>query len=442
MNILVVDDEIEYRQVLKIILDKRGYDTDTAANGEEALRMIKKKNYDLILTDLLMDKMDGVELLKRVKKINENIQVIIITGYGTIENAVEAIKKGAYNYFVKSHAPGILLKDIKKIKEMLLSKKKDKHLNEGFILDSKSEKFKECIHIAKKAADSNANILILGESGVGKEVIANYIHVCSSREKEKFMPINCSAFAESLLESELFGHEKGAFTGAIERRIGKLESVKGGTLFLDEVGDISLNTQVKLLRVLENRRIERIGSNNSIDVNFGLISATNKNISDEIFRGSFREDFFYRISTITIEIPPLRERREDIINLIDFFLNKSKLKYNKEIDHVEDGVMNFLRDYHYPGNIRELKNIIEMLVVLSEGGYVLEKYLPKDKNENRHSLQKINIIKPLKEMRNEIEAEYIKKVLDICENNISKAARELKISRRQLFNKVTEYNLK
>ncbi|CEK33705.1 two-component response regulator,Transcriptional regulatory protein ZraR,acetoacetate metabolism regulatory protein AtoC,Transcriptional regulator containing PAS, AAA-type ATPase, and DNA-binding domains,nitrogen regulation protein NR(I),Sigma-54 interaction domain [[Clostridium] sordellii] len=319
MKILIVDDEIEYANVMKKIIKKKGYEVNVALSGLEAISIIEKdKSYDLVLSDLIMDKMNGVELLENVKIINKDIEVILVTGYGTIENAVDAMKKGAFSYFIKSNPTKDLLNEIQKVKESI-DLKSPKKTRDEFKLTTKSKKFKDIIKIAEKVAISDINILILGESGVGKDVLARYIHNLSNRKDNAFVAVNCCAFSDGLLESELFGHEKGAFTGANERRKGRFELANRGTLFLDEIGDVSLDVQVKLLRTLENGIIERLGSNNQIKSDFRLISATNKNFKEEIEKGSIREDFFYRISTISITIPPLRERKEDLNELIKFF---------------------------------------------------------------------------------------------------------------------------
>lgn len=445
-KILVVDDEKEYREVFQMILEDKGYITEVACSGEEALEKLKNKKYDLVLSDLIMSGMDGVELLKKIKEEFSETEVIIVTGYGTVKNAVEAMKKGAYTYFIKSHDPEELLIEIEKIKKLVFLENDNEILkgqvpDSKFMLNTDNKRFKKIIDIAQKAAKSNANILILGESGAGKEVFARHIHNFSDRNDKHFVAVNCHAFSDSLLESELFGHEKGAFTGAIDRRMGRFEAAHRGTLFLDEIGDISLSTQVKLLRTIETRKIERLGSNKSIDVDFRLICATNKEMHKSIIDGEFREDLFYRISTITIEIPPLRERKEDIPNLIDFFFEKSKVDLKKKVLKIEKEVMDFLINYDYPGNVRELKNIVERLVVLSENGIIKEIDLPEYK-DNHTRIEETQEIKPLKEIRKEAEAKYIEKVLEKCGYNITEAARKLDISRRQLFNKINEYKLK
>jgi len=445
-KILIVDDELEHREVLQMIVEDNGYAAETAASGMEALEKLDGGGFQLVITDLIMDGMDGIELLEKIKAKHDKLEVIIITGYGTIENAVLAMQKGAFTYFVKGHDPEELLSEIKKVAGSSSKQEEyeiDLESDPNFMLRTKNKKFNKVLQIAKKAAQSNINILLLGESGVGKEVFSRYIHNCSQRKDRTFVPVNCQAFSDGLLESELFGHEKGAFTGAVEQRKGRFEAAHGGTLFLDELGEISLSTQVKLLRAIETKIIEKIGSNRPIDVDFRLICATNKNLRKEISKGNFREDFFYRISTISIEIPPLRERREDIPLLLDFFLEKASFKFNQKISRIEEGVMDFLISYDYPGNIRELKNIIERLVVLSEDGAILKRYLP----ELEHCLDEdeedeMENVRPLRDVRRDLETRYIKKVLEMCEDNISEAARKLEISRRQLFNKIGEYGLK
>lgn len=309
------------------------------------------------------------------------------------------------------------------------------------MLKTSSKKFKKALEIARKASASNANIFILGESGVGKEVLSRYIHHHSERCDKPFIAVNCHAFSETLLESELFGHEKGSFTGALERRIGRFEAAHNGTLFLDEIGDTSLDTQVKLLRTIENKKIERIGNNQAIAINFRLICATNRDIYKMVAKQIFRKDLFYRISTITVEIPPLRERKGDLPELINFFLQKVQNDLKKEIKVIEPKVMRFLLNYHYPGNVRELKNIVERLVVLSDNGVVRAEEIADIKSTGSLTQYGKNI-KTLKQFRSETEATYIQEVLNLCNYNRTETAKKLDISRRQLFNKLIEYGLK
>jgi transcriptional regulator with PAS, ATPase and Fis domain len=290
-------------------------------------------------------------------------------------------------------------------------------------------------------AMSNSNILILGESGTGKEVIAKHIHQCSSRKDENFVAVNCQVFSDGLLESELFGHEKGAFTGAIEKRIGRFEEADKGTLFLDEIGEIHPNIQVKLLRSIENKSIERIGSNKKIGIDLRLISATHKDLFKNIEKGEFREDLFYRINTIIIEIPPLRERKEDIPAFINFFLNMFKNEMKKNIENIEGELLEILMNYDYPGNIRELKNIIERLVVLSDSNMLSKRDLPIIRVKSNETGRTDLNLRTLKDVRQNAERKHIQQILMNCGNNISEAAKVLDISRRQLYNKIYEYNI-
>ncbi|MBS4535188.1 sigma-54-dependent Fis family transcriptional regulator [Clostridium sp. D2Q-14] len=442
-KILIVDDEIEYQEVLKMILGDNGYYVKSVSSGLEALEVLNNEKFHLVLTDLIMDGINGIELLERIKGDYYDLDIILITGYGSIENAVDAMKKGAYSYFVKGEDPKKLLIEVKKLAKINAKNKFYKNESqENILLKTNNKEFLKIMKIARKVANSNVNVLITGESGVGKEILAKYIHKCSNRKKEKFVPVNCQSLPENLLESELFGHEKGSFTGAMEKRIGRFEESNGGTLFLDEIGEMPISLQVKLLRVIETKSIERVGSNKNIKIDSKLISATNRNIFEEIKCGNFREDLFYRINTITLEIPPLRDRREDINMFINFFLEKCKRDMKKNIIDIENKVMEFLLSYDYPGNIRELKNIIERLIVLSEDGIIKFKDLPSIRHERIYHESDNDTIKSLKEVRKEVEVEHIKKVIEKCNGNLTYTAKYLNISRRQLYNKVLEYNLK
>lgn len=445
-KILVVDDETEFTDVYKIIFEDKGFNTFSVSSGEECLEILKVQSFDLVLTDLKMSGMSGLELLKVIRQEKYNCEVMLVTGYGTIESAVNAMKLGAFGYFIKGNDPEVLLKEIDKLVK-IKSLEQDNFsirskLNDfNYLLESNSTKFKNILKVSEKAALSNSNILILGESGTGKEVIAKYIHHVSERKDENFVAVNCQIFSDGVLESELFGHEKGAFTGAIERRIGRFEEANNGTLFLDEIGELSLNTQVKLLRAIENKSFERIGSNKNISTNIRLVSATNRKLAEEVKNGRFREDLFYRINTITIEVPSLRERKEDIPILLNFFLNQMQQEMKKKITKVEDGLIDLLTVYDYPGNIRELKNIIERLVVLADDGTIRKRDLP-DLKLYDDSQQSLEEIKSLKDIRQTAEEKYIRNILAKCSGNISEAARLMDISRRQLFNKLVEYDIK
>jgi len=454
-NILVVDDEQDYCDVLKMILQSKGYQVTTCNSGREALELMGKSDYDLVVTDLMMPGMNGDVLMQYIKRKGIPVEVIIMTAYGTIEKAVQAMKDGAYTYITKGTDPEELILEIARLSEekrlkMDNSLLRDMISSRGYMLDSRSPKFRQVLALAERAAKSEASILILGESGTGKEVLASHIHDLSNRKDNNFLELNCQALSESILESELFGHEKGSFTGAAQRRIGLFEASNHGTLFLDEIGGISMNLQGKLLKAIENKQIYRLGSNVPIDVDFRLITATNRNLHKDMQEEQFRSDLFYRISTIVLELPPLNQRREDIPLFIDYFLKKYEIETAKPVVSMSEGVKEFLHNYNYPGNIRELKNIIERLVVLSDNGYISEECLPPD---IMHAASKVEISVQeesgmvakdlsLKELRSDIEKKYIVNLMQKYPNNLDKVAEVLAITRRQLFNKLVEYGLK
>ena len=458
LNILVVDDEPDYCEVLKIILLEAEYKVTTCSNGIEALKLVKKEDYDLVVTDLMMPYMNGDELLHEIKKIKPSTEVIIMTAYGTIEKAVTTMKEGAYTYITKGSAPEELLFEIKRLsnsKQMEIenSMLRKQTYGKGYMLETKDPAFQKVLALAERAAGSDSNMLILGESGSGKEVLATHIHNYSKRKDKNFLELNCQALSESLLESELFGHERGAFTGAMQKRIGLFEAAQNGTLFLDEIGGISPNLQGKLLKTIENKQIYRLGNNTPIDVDFRLIAATNRNLYSDMKEELFRSDLFYRISTIVLEIPPLRERQEDIPLFIDYFMEKYQNESNKKIHSISKNVENFLLSYTYPGNVRELKNIIERLVVLSDNGCVGEDCLPPEVQGSLSPFAeqaRPNSVKntdwenepSLRNLRKELEKDYIESLLNKYPQNLDKVSLILDITRRQLFNKLVEYDLK
>lgn len=438
LKILVVDDEQHYCDVIRMILEAESYQVVSTTHPLEVLDLLEKETFDLVLSDFFMQEMEGFELLREIKREHPDTEVIIFTGYGSIKNAVEAMKEGAFSYYIKSHDPDELLFEIAKVKRIAELKLKTNQpaLTGQYLMHSKNAKMKKAIDMIDKVANSPANIMLLGESGVGKEAFAAYIHAKSGRNEGNFVPVNCHAYSKSLLESELFGHEKGAYTGATETRIGKFESADGGTLFLDEIGDATLDMQLKMLRVLDTKRIERIGSNKLIDVNFRLVCATNRNIQEMIKEGQFREDFYYRISTFVLEIPPLRERREDLVAMVHFFVSKLSNDMKKSIKRVDDDLMHYLLQYDYPGNIRELKNMIERLIVLSPDG-VLRKGDLYVHNGN----QPTRSFETLKSYRKHMEKQYIENVLRSTGGHLTQASGILGISRRQLFNLIQEHHI-
>ncbi len=375
--ILVVDDEPLQRDILKTILDDEGYETHTASSGESGLKIIREIKPDVVLTDLKMDGMDGIELMESLPNEPFEPTAIVMTAYGTISSAVEAIKKGAFDYLTKPLDKEVLLITIKRAVERVNLQKENLRLQkdlfgrfaiEGII--GSSAKMVEAVEVMKKVTSSNVNVLILGESGTGKELAARAIHYNSSRRTRPFIAVNCAAIPENLLESELFGHEPEAFTGAISRNIGLFEAANAGTIFLDEVGDLPALTQSKILRVLQDKEIRRVGSRESIKVNVRIIAATNKDLEKAIMNKTFREDLYYRLKVITINLPPLRERREDIPELVMFFIKKYNHEFGKRIKGIDDSAMKALREYHWPGNIRQLEAVTERAIIMCETQHI------------------------------------------------------------------------
>ncbi len=444
VNILIVDDEADYRDTLSIFFEALGYSTEKVKSAEDALKLLDRKFFPIIVTDMMMDGMSGIDLLKIVKKeYADEIEVIMVTGYGSIETAVETIKTGAFGYFIKSHNPKELQEEVERAaKSMEIRKWKSIEASKmNFVVSSKNPKMAKIWALVEKLADSDANVLITGESGTGKEIMANRIHELSGRKNEAFVPINCQSIPASLIESELFGHEKGAFTGANESHKGKLEKGNMGTIFLDEIGDMSTDMQGKLLRVLENHQIERVGSNVSIDVNFRVISATNKPLSDMVKEGYFRGDLMYRINTFEIDIPPLRERREDIPTFVNYFTRRYVAKTGKCICGISEDTWQFLLNYNYPGNVRELKNMIERMVILAPKDGIL--HMDDKKGVGYlNEIEDMGVVEPYRDAKRKWERNYIIGVLDKEYGNITKAADIMELSRRQLFNKMKELNIK
>ena len=450
-RILIVDDEVEYQTVFSYILSAGGYMVETASSGREALEKLEKESFDLVMTDFKIPEMDGLALMKEVKDKHPGTEVMIITAFGTVESAVDAMKHGAAGYFIKGNDPEELIVDINRLAKIKLLENENRFLQESFdsddmFLASKNRAYNRVLETCRKVAKSDINVLILGESGVGKEIIAKYIHRLSGRKGGHFVAVNCQVFGDGTLESELFGHEKGAFTGAVEKRIGRFETANGGTLFLDEIGDMPMSIQGKLLRVLETKTIERVGSNRAIDLDTRFISATNKDLESAIEEGTFREDLLFRINTITVTVPPLRERMEDLPGLVDFFVRKIEKDQKKKITRISDDAWEYLLNYDFPGNVRELKNILERMVALSENGELCSIGTVSGSNSGSKNLPcgvqlQSSFDDSLRDARAQFEKNYIENVLKNCGGNVSQAADVLKITKRQLWNKISEYNI-
>ena len=450
-TILIVDDEKNYLVILEALLAPEGYEIITVDNALNALRYVKETDLDLVITDMKIPKMDGIELLDEVKKIDPDLPVIIMTAYGTIELAVEAMKKRAYDYITKPFMNEELKLTVKKALELYELKKENRRLSEALSdrykygnIIGKSKQMTKIFDMIGKVAQSRASVMITGPSGTGKELIAKAIHYNSPRKNMPFISINCGALTETLLESELFGHERGAFTGAVTMKKGRFELADGGTLFLDEVGEMTPSLQVKLLRVLQEMEFERVGGTKTIKVDVRIVAASNRKLRDDVAKGTFREDLFYRLNVVQIEVPPLEDRIEDIPLLVAHFIKKFQQSKKREIE-LSPEVWKILYTHSWPGNIRELENIIESAMVMSSDETItlgdLPDYIVK-KGEEKIDLDKIvprNL--PLTEALQQIEGQLIQRALQSSNNVQSKAAEILGISRRVMHYKMRKYGM-
>ena len=440
-KILIVDDEAIVRESLHDWLTDTGYQVSTAEDGPQALEILEKEKLGIIIADLVMPGMDGIELMKRAKEIVPNVEVIIITAYGSIPTAISAIREGAYDYIEKPFCPERAELLIEKVVERqgLIEENLSLHqrLEERYRFENiiaKSPKMQRVIEVIKIVAKSNTTVLITGESGTGKELVARALHSQSHRQGKPFIAVSCAALPESLLESELFGHERGSFTGAYAQKKGKFEIANRGTLFLDEIGEMSANIQVHLLRVLEEKEFTRVGGNELIKVDVRVISATNRDIKRAVANGQFREDLYYRLNVVTIELPLLRERKEDIPLLAQHFLKKFALENQKDITGFSPEATDFLLNYEWPGNVRELENAIERAVILAQNPSIQVTDLPQG------NLLLARSASPGGRLE-EVEKNHIISVLNKTGGNYSQAARLLGISRMTLYNKARAYGL-
>jgi len=441
VKILIVDDEAIVRESLRDWMSDVGHQVLTAENGHQALEIIEKEKPGIAIVDLVMPGMDGIELLKRAKETYPNIEVIIITAYGSIPTAINAMREGAYDYIEKPFCPERAELLVNKLVEhqrlveeniSLHQKLEERYRFENII--AKSPKMQQVIEVIRVVAKSNATVLIVGDSGTGKELVARAIHSQSYRKDKPFVAVSCAALPESLLESELFGHEKGSFTGAHAQRKGKFEAANRGSLFLDEIGEMSANIQVHLLRVLEEREFTRVGGDELIKVDVRVISATNKDVKKAVADNQFREDLYYRLNVVSIELPPLRERKEDIPLLAQHFLNKFAVENQKEIIDFSPEATDFLLKYEWPGNVRELENAVERAVILANNSYIEARDMPQENVQMNHSA---TVEKSLKES----EKKCVLAILKETRGNFSEAARVLGISRATLYNKINAYGL-
>jgi len=423
VTILIVDDEAHIRKVIGGILKRRGYDIIEAENGVEGLNMFEQA--DIVITDIHMPKIDGLEFIEEIRtRTDRDVPIIILTAYSTTEIAIKALKLGAFDYIKKPFEKEELISSVEKASKTVEKGKVDVVAKKGdFIVPiMKGEKGEKILKQVERVADLNVNVILTGETGTGKSLLASYIHAISNRSKNPFIKVNCGAIPKDLIESELFGHKKGAFTGAYDTKPGKFQLADGGTIFLDEIAEIPLNLQAKLLYAIQEKEIQMVGGGKGEKVDVRIISATNRDIESLVERGEFREDLYYRISTIHLHLPPLRERIDEFREIVDFLMEDIKNKYDIENKVIDDHIMEKLMKYHWPGNIRELQNVLERFVLLGE--LKLKKSV---------TTPEFNL--------NAVQAETIKRALAVSGNNVSKAAELLGIARRTLYNKIKELDI-
>lgn len=439
ISILIVDDEESVRDSLYNWFIEDGYRVECAENARKALTILESEPFDIILADIKMPGMDGLEMLRRIKALEKDAIVIVMTAFATVDTAVKALKDGAFDYVTKPFDPDDLshlirnaTKQVSLADENETLKNKVSSLENVEDLIGNSEAMKSVLHQVENVAQTNSSVIITGESGTGKELVARAIHSNSPRKFFPFVSVHCGALTESLLESELFGHEKGAFTGAMYNRKGRFEMADNGSIFLDEIATISTKMQVELLRVLETKTFVRVGGNKEISSDFRVICATNKDLKSMVEQGTFREDLYYRLNVVNIEMPPLRNRKEDIPALVDYFIRKYCMSMNRPVVSIDAAALNRLQDFNFPGNIRELENMIERAIVVGNGKRIGLKDLPLEKQMVSNSAESLD----------DFERSFILQVLNKYNWNISRTAKALKVDRVTLYNKIRKYNLK
>lgn len=436
LKILVADDEPLIRNFIRETLTRKNFDVSVAENGEEAIRLFEKEDFDVVFSDMKMPKKSGMDVLIKAKKLSKPPLVILMTAFGSIENAVEAMQKGAFTYLIKPFSLESIESVMEKVIDHLRLRKENDYLRKALMSSSivaASTSMQKILDEIKKVALSNASVFITGESGTGKEVIAKALHQLSLRKDRPFIRINCAAIPENLLESELFGYEKGAFTGANERKEGKFEVGDTGTILLDEITEIPLSLQPKLLRAIQEQEFERVGGTKPIKVNLRFLATSNRNLEEAVQKKIFREDLFFRLNVVPIHIPPLRERKEDILPLAEFFLKKFCLENHKPLKTLSPSAKEKLFSYPWPGNVRELCNVMERLVVLEDEEELLDSHIHLKKNQEKENSFQVGL--SLKEM----EKQLIQKTLSHYKNNRTQTAACLGISIRTLSSKLREY---
>jgi DNA-binding NtrC family response regulator len=446
-RILIVDDEEAMGQLIARSLSRKGHQCTVAVNGEDGLRAIHERSFDLIITDMVMPGFDGVTFVNTIKTVDPNIPVIMITGHGSIDNAVKAMKAGAFHFLskpIRMAELGIYVDKALASHEMLVEVKELKDRIKSYQLSSaiigSSQAMRNIITRVEQIAPSTANVMITGETGTGKEMIANVIHALSPRADREMVKVNCGALPETLLESELFGHEKGAFTGAYKEHQGRFELAHQSTIFLDEIGEMSPSAQVRLLRVLQEGQFERVGSSRPVQVDVRLIAATNRDLQELVKQGKFREDLYYRINVFLLRLPSLCERQGDIALLASHFIRKYAEKNNKKIEGLGQNAYAILEAYHWPGNVRELENVIEHAVIMARGNRILEEHLPELLHRNQTRPQR-KIVIPLGYSASEAEAIVIQQTMEMTQGDKDAAAKILGFSPRTLYRKLKEHNI-
>lgn len=439
ISILIVDDEDSVRDSLLNWFIEDGYEVEAAENAKRALQLLEKRDFNIILADIKMPGMDGLELQRRIKALNNETIVIIMTAFASVETAVQALKDGAYDYVTKPFDPDDLSHLIRNAGAQIRLRKENEALKTRVTtLDDvddiigKSEAIRKLLEQIESVAQSNSSVIITGESGTGKELVARAIHANSQRRYFPLVSVHCGALTESLLESELFGHEKGAFTGATFNRKGRFEMADGGTIFLDEIATVSPKMQIELLRVLETKSFHRVGGNKEITSDFRVICATNRDLETMVRNGTFREDLYYRLNVVNITIPPLRERTDDIPLLVNHFINKYCTSMSRDLITIEPAAMKQLEKFEFPGNVRELENMIERAIVIGNGKEIRLKDLPMGKEAADSSVESLE----------ELEKKHIEQILAKYEWNVSRSARALHVDRVTLYNKIRKYGLK
>ena len=439
ISILIVDDEESVRDSLFNWFTEDGYRVESAENAKKALTMLESESFDIILADIKMPGMDGLEMLRRIKSLKPDSIVIVMTAFATVDTAVKALKDGAFDYVTKPFDPDDLTHLIRNATKQVSLTEENETLKKKIIsleniedLIGNSEAMKEVLREVESVAQTNSSVIITGESGTGKELIARAIHANSPRKFFPFVNVHCGALTESLLESELFGHEKGAFTGAMYNRKGRFEMADNGSIFLDEIATISAKMQVELLRVLETKSFMRVGGNKEINSDFRVICATNRDLKSMVEKGTFREDLFYRLNVMNIKLPPLRERLEDIPLLVDYFISKYCTSMNRQLVAIESSALKRLQEFNFPGNIRELENMIERAIVVGNGKKITVRDLPLEKAVVTSSAESLD----------EFEKVFILQILNKYNWNISRTASALKVDRVTLYNKIKKYDLK